>query len=59
MVRLMPERGKGAPGGNPESARLAELADHGRPAARAALAAAGHEPAGRVMLPGHAVRPAR
>ena len=52
----MPERGKGAPGGNPESACLAELADHGRPAARAAVAAAGHEPAGRVMLPGHAVR---
>jgi len=55
----MAERGKGPPGGNPESARLAELAGHGLPAARTGLAHAGHEPAGRVMFPGHALRPGR
>ena len=48
------EGGERPPGGNPEATRVAELADHGRPAARAGLASAGHEPPGCVMLPGHA-----
>src|SRR5690242_16000579 len=55
----MAERGKGPPGGNPESARLAELTGHGLPAARARLTRAGREPARRVMFPGHALRPGR
>jgi hypothetical protein len=55
-LRLIAERGEGPAGGNPESARLAELTGHGRPAARATVAATGHEPPGRMMLSHHAVR---
>jgi len=55
-LRLIAESGERPAGGNPESARLAELTGHGRPAARAAVAAVGHESPGRVVLPEHAVR---
>ena len=48
------EGGERPPGGNPQATRVAELADHGRTAARAGLGGAGHEPPGCVMLPGHA-----
>src|SRR5205823_3003016 len=51
---LIAKRGEGPPGENPETARLAELTGHGRPAARAGVATAGHELSGCVMLPGHA-----
>ena len=50
----MAKRGERPPGGDPEIARVAELAGHGRPAARAGVAAAGRGSSGRVMLPGHA-----
>ena len=46
-LRLVAERGERPTGGNPKSARLAELTGHGRPAARATVAATGHEPPGR------------
>src|SRR6266436_8063285 len=55
----MAERGERPPAGYPEAARLAELTGHGRPAARAGLAATGHEPSGRVVLPDHAARTGR
>jgi len=55
-LRLMAERGERPTGGNPKSARLAELTGHGHPAARATVAATGHEPPGRMVLPDHAVR---